>query len=74
MLVYKDMNGKSFYDGCMVRHPNGRIERVYASVDGGFGFDAANPKWIEMGRAMAGELLYPITADEAEELEIVEGQ
>lgn len=61
---YFDKNGVAITAGCKIKYPDGKIEEVFSTADGGLGTDATNPKWIEQGRANSCEYgIYPLTAD-----------
>jgi hypothetical protein len=70
---YFDKNGVEITDGCKIRYPDGRIEKVYLTTDGELGTDATNPKWIEWGKAVPCEYgIYPLNTSDTEEVEVVE--
>lgn len=69
---YYDKHGKAITDGSKIRYESGRVKEVVLLEDEQLGTDATNPKWIESGRAYAGEYgYYPLTRDETEEVEVI---
>ena len=73
VMKYYDKNGKEITDGCRVKYPDGKIKKVFLTVNGELGIDATNPVWIANGRAVEGENgIYPFEYGETEELEVVE--
>lgn len=70
---YFDKNGKEITEGCKIKYPDGRVEKVYLTTEDELGTDATNPKWIETGRACECEYgIYPLTRQETEEVEVIE--
>ena len=70
---YYDKNGTEITDGCSIRYPDGKIEKVYLTNDGELGIDATNPKWIESGRAIPCENgIYPLGHNETNTVEVVQ--
>ena len=75
---YFDVNGTEITEGCMIKYLHGdksleRIVEVYKTEEGELGTDATNPRWIETGRAVPCEYgIYPLTAEETEQVEVVE--
>lgn len=70
---YYDRNGKEITEGCKIRYSSGRIEKVYLTEENELGTDATNPAWIEKGKAFPCEYgIYPLTAIEASEVEVIE--
>lgn len=71
-LTYFDKNGAKITDGCKIRYPDGKVRKVYLTEDGYLGTDATNPAWIASGRACECQFgIYPLTAEETEEVEVV---
>ena len=70
---YYDKNGKEITEGCEVKYPSGKIEKVYLTENGYLGTDATNPDWIKMGRAVPCEYgIYPFESEETDIIEIIE--
>lgn len=71
---YYDKNGKEIFDGCYIRYSNGRTAKVYLTEEETLGTDATNPSWIDSGRAEPTDYgIYPLTREDTEECEVVEG-
>lgn len=69
---YFDKNGNEITEGCEIRYPSGRVEKVYRTEDGQLGIDATNPKWIETGRAVPCEYgIYPLSQADTKLIEVV---
>lgn len=69
---YYDMNGTEITDGCTIRYPDGKTEKVYLTTDGELGTDATNSKWIESGRAIPCENgIYPLGYNETNTVVVV---
>ena len=60
-ITYYDMNGEEIHEGDYVKMDD-KLEKVYLTDEGYLGWDATNPAWIEMGRAVPCEFgIYPFT-------------
>ena len=69
---YFDKNGVEITEGCMIKYPDGKVAKVYATMEDQLGTDATNPKWIESGRAIPCEYgIYPLGTNETNEVEVV---
>lgn len=69
---YYDKNGVEIKDGCKIKYPDGKIEKVYLTTEGELGTDATNPSWIEWGKAVPCEYgIYPLGHNETNEVEVV---
>lgn len=69
---YFDKNGAEITEGCRIRYPNGKVERVHRTQKGELGIDATNPRWIATGRAAPCEMgVYPLTNKECSEVEVL---
>lgn len=69
---YYDKNGTEITEGCRIRFPNGRIERVYLTQNGELGWDATNPNWIARGWAAPCEYgIYPLTNQDTSTVEVI---
>lgn len=69
---YFDKHGNELHDGDKIRHDDGKVETVYATVQGRLGTDATNPAWISSGRAVPCEYgIYPFEHGELEYIEKV---
>lgn len=69
---YYDKNGFEITEGCTIRYPSGRTEKVYRTWEGTLGIDATNPKWIESGRAAPCEMgVYPLSRGDCDMVEVI---
>lgn len=69
---YFDKNGTEIAEGCTIKYPDGKTEKVYLTAEGELGTDATNPKWIESGRAIPCENgIYPLGSNETNEVEVL---
>lgn len=69
---YYDKNGVEITEGCRIKYPNGKIERVYRTQKDELGIDATNPRWIATGRAATCEMgIYPLTNKDCSEVEVL---
>ena len=69
---YFDKHSKEITEGCLIKYPSGRIEKVYLTQEEELGIDATNKKWVESGRAMPCEYgIYPLTREDTDEVEVV---
>jgi len=74
-LHYYDRNGAEIHEGDSIRWPDGKVEKVYLTVEGELGTDATNPLWVQTGRAVACEYgIYPLTEADTHEVELAGGQ
>ena len=73
-VLYYDKNGTEITDGCHIKFPDGKVQKVYLTESGELGTDATNPAWIKMGRACECEFgIYALTYEDTMEVEVVEG-
>ena len=69
---YWDKNGAEITEGCTIRYPSGRTEKVYRTMKGTLGTDATNPAWVASGRAAPGDMgIYPLDREDCETVEVV---
>lgn len=70
---YFDKNGTEITEGCMIKWPDGRKQKIHHTENDELGTDATNPVWVANGRAFPCQFgIYPLTNEETEEIEVVE--
>lgn len=66
---YFDREGNELHDGDTIMWADGKMEKLYATVQGQLGTDATNPSWLASGRAMECEYgVYPLTWSDVQEI------
>lgn len=69
---YYDKHGVEITEGCIIRFPSGRREKVYRTQKGHLGTDATNPSWVASGRAAPCEMgIYPLTQKDCSVVEVI---
>lgn len=72
VLKYYDKHGVEITEGCTIKYPDGKEKKIYLTENGELGTDATNPRWIELGKAVACEFgIYPLEVEETDEIEVV---
>lgn len=72
VITYYDKHGVEITEGCRIKFPGGRIERIYRTQDGELGWDATNPNWIAKGWAVPCEYgVYPLSSKDCAEAEVL---
>lgn len=72
VYYYEDKRGVEITEGCTIRFPSGRTEKVYRTTEGTLGIDATNPVWIASGRAAPCEMgIYPLTQKDCSMVEVI---
>ena len=71
-LRYFDKNREEILEGCTIKYADGKTKKVYMTENGELGTDATNPRWIELGKAVACEYgIYPLEHEETDEVEVI---
>ncbi len=69
---YFDKNGIEIVKGSIIRYPDGREREVYETENGDLGTDAANPAWVESGKAASCEYgVYPLENGDCKVVEVI---
>ena len=75
VYTYLDRDGNELHDGDTIMWADGRIEKLYATVEGRLGTDATNPSWLASGRAVECQYgVYPLTWSDVQEIVKVDPQ
>lgn len=69
VYTYRDREGNELHDGDTIMWSDGRMEKLYATVEGRLGTDATNPSWLASGRAVECEYgVYPLEWSDVQEI------
>lgn len=69
VYTYLDRDGNELHDGDTIMWADGRMEKLYATVEGRLGTDATNPSWLASGRAYECQYgVYPLTWSDVQEI------
>lgn len=69
VYTYFDRDGNELHDGDTIMWADGRMEKLYATVEGRLGTDATNPSWLASGRAVECEYgVYPLEWSDVQEI------
>ena len=69
VYTYFDREGNELHDGDTIMWADGRMEKLYATVEGRLGTDATNPSWLASGRAVECQYgVYPLIWSDVQEI------